>query len=127
MSTTIVIAQFVSGVWVIGRLETKNGFVDEAVQEQLSGEGHITLITPLEIHVQPMPGGKAQVMMVPCGFPVIQYDATKEIPMAFPAHAFMRYPDEAPQQYADSYRQSTSSIQIAPAGAVPGVAGHPRR
>lgn len=120
MSTVnkIVIAQLVTGAWVMGRLETEDGFVDEAVQKGLT-EGGLVIITPVEVHMQPTPGGKAQLVLPPYGFPVLQFDVTKDVPRFFPAHAFVQYPDEAPQQYADFYTQTTSSIQIAPAGSVP--------
>jgi len=119
----IVIAQLVTGAWIVGRIETNDGFLEEALEKGLA-KGGLVITTPLEVVMQPGPGGKAQLMLPPYGYPIIQFDVTKDVPRFFPTHTFVQYPDEAPQQIADYYMQSTSSIQIAPAGAVP--PHHPR-
>lgn len=128
MSTVnkIVIAQIVTGAWIVGRIETNDGFIDEAVQAALTSDGGLVITTPLEVVMQPTPSGKAQLLLPPYGYPVITFDPTKDVPRFFPAHAFAQYPDECPQQIADYYIQSTSSIQIAPAGSVPPRPGHLR-
>lgn len=128
MSTVnrIVIAQLTTGAWIMGRLETNDGFVDEAVQKGLTEDGGLVIITPLEVVMQPTPNGKAQLVLPPYGYPVLQFDVTKDVPRFFPAHAFAQYPDEAPQHLADYYTQTTSSIQIAPAGSVPPKPSHLR-
>lgn len=121
-----VIAQLVTGAWIMGRLETEDGFVDEAVQKGLTEDGGLVIMTPVEIVMQPGRDGKAQLMLPNYGFPVLQFDLTKDVPRFFPAHAFAQYPEEAPQMYADYYTQNTSSIQIAPAGALATKPGHLR-
>lgn len=122
----IVIAQLVTGSWIMGRLETEDGFVEEAVQKGLANDGGLVLITPAEVVVHPGRDGKAQLMLPNYGFPILQFDMTKDVPRFFPAHAFAQYPEEAPPQYANHYTEGTSSIKIAPAGAIPGMAGTQR-
>lgn len=105
MQKKVIIAQLVTGGWIIGEMEANDPALPGVSVE-------LPIINAHDLMVHPTPDGRAQVALMPYGFPIGHRQGRETVRM-FPGHAFLQFPEEAPKQFADMYLQQTSGIQLA--------------